>query len=329
MRSRRGIFGVRPGWVAGVSLFLALTAWASDRVPLAPRLGALGLRELPRSPVSNRAVFSNRWNCIEVEANSRRIDHNGVSVYLNGPVLRERNGLTVSATDWSEGVGFPWIVLPVRTPRKQDLVLLDAGHGGLDKGAISDRRVEESRVNLDVARRVGKMLEARGVAVRYSRHGNTALSLEERIALVRKIRPDAFVSIHVNATANPAIRGIETYVMSASGYASTAGGKEDGKRYDGNRNGVSNMRLAHAIQANLLDHTGAADRGVKRARYAVLKGAPVPAVLVEMGFLTNPAEENLLISRAYRDRIAAGIARGILSYLTTARKPPPAARQEG
>ncbi len=324
----RGIFRGWPGLAAGLILLLALTAPAAGRVPLASRLGALGLREMPRSPDSTHAVFSNRWNCIEVAVNSRRIDHNGVSIYLNGPVLREGSALTVSEIDWREGIGFPWIALPANVRRKQDLVLLDAGHGGLDKGAISKRQLEESRVNMDVARRVGRILEANGVAVRYTRSADKAVSLDERIASVRKIRPDAFVSLHVNATANPAIRGVETYVMTASGYSSTSGGKEDRESYDGNRNGVSNMRLAHAVQANLLDHTGAADRGVKRARYAVIKGAPVPGILVEMGFLTNSSEEGLLISRAYRDRIATGVARGILSYLTTARKPPPA-RQEG
>ena len=88
------------------------------------------------------------------------------------------------------------------------------------------------------------------------------------------------------------------------------------------------MRLGYAIHSSLLSHTGAADRGVKRARFQVLAQAPVPAVLVEIGFLTNPSDEAALISRAYRDRVAAGVARGILSYLTTARKPAEAEKRE-
>ncbi|MFO7536374.1 MAG: N-acetylmuramoyl-L-alanine amidase [Kiritimatiellia bacterium] len=304
-------------------------AAASDRLPLSPRLGALGLREEYRDTEPPQAVFSNRWRQVEVEANSRRILQDGVLVYLNAPVLRVGSAWTVDKTDWTEGVGFPWIAAPVKRRRKVDLVLLDPGHGGADKGAISPRRLEESRVTLDVARRVARLLERRGIAVKFTRDRDTFVSLEQRIALNRKLLPDAFVSIHVNATANPAIRGVESYVMTTPGFASTAGGKEDAKSYDGNRNGLLNMRLAHAVQTHLLDSTEAADRGVKRARFAVLKGSRVPAVLVEMGFLSHEGEEGLMISRAYRDRIAAGIARGILSYLTTSRKPPAPAKQEG
>lgn len=328
---RTGTRGKWLGLAGGVlfGLWGACAGAASDRIPLAPRLGALGLRETFRDSEPPQAVFSNRWRRVEVEDNSRRILQDGVLVYLNEPVLRQGSAWTVGATDWSEGVGFPWIPAPVKRRRKVDLVLLDPGHGGTDKGAISPRQLEECRVTLDVARRVGRLLESRGIAVKFTRDRDTFVSLEQRIALNRKLLPDAYVSIHVNATADPRIRGVESYVTTAPGFASTAGGKADAKSYDGNRNGLLNMRLAHAIQSHLLESTDTIDRGVKRARYAVIKGSRVPAVLVEMGFLSNEDEEGLMISRAYRDRVAAGIARGILSYLTTSRKPPPPAKQEG
>jgi N-acetylmuramoyl-L-alanine amidase len=302
-------------------VLLAATAWAADRVPLTPRLGALGLRESARPGDPPRAVFSNRWHRIEVEADSRRIVHNGVVVYLNGPVLRAGNAWTVSGVDWIEGVGFPWIPVTMKSRRKKDIVLLDPGHGGEDKGAISSR-LEEDRVTLDVAARVGKILAAQGVTVKYTREKNRFVSLDKRVAIARKLQPDAFVSIHVNAAANPGVEGVESFVMTAPGYSSTVGGNADRKGYGGNKNGVLNIRLAHAVQDNLVRYTKAEDRGVKRARFVVLKGATVPAVLVEMGFMTNPAEQNSLISRIYRDQIAMGVARGILSYLTTTRKPP-------
>jgi N-acetylmuramoyl-L-alanine amidase len=316
------------GRLLGVAVGLLMAAAAlAERVPLGPRLAALGLKETRLTEGSS--VFSNRFHTIVVRENSRRIELDGVGVYLNGPVLHAGVTWSIDRVDWAESVGFLWINVPPRSRRKTDLVLLDPGHGGEDPGAISRRHVEESRVTMDVARRVGKLLSGRGVAVRFTRDGNTALGLEERIAINRKLKPDAFVAIHVNATVNAAVNGIETFIMAAPGYSATAGGREDEREYDGNRNGVLNTRLAFAIQDNLLAYTGADDRGVKRARFAVIKNSPVPGVLVEMGFLTNSGEESLLISRVYRDRIAAGIARGILSYLTTQRKPPTAKKKEG
>jgi N-acetylmuramoyl-L-alanine amidase len=315
-------------WAEGVAvglMLLAAAAGAADRVHLVSRLGGLGLSGTERPGDPPRAVFSNLWHRVEVEANSRRILLDGVAVYLNGPVLREGNAWTVSIVDWTEGVGFPWITTPVKIRRKKDLVLLDPGHGGTDKGAITTR-IEEDRVTLDVAARVAKILTAQGVTVRYTRDKDRYVTLDDRVATTRKLMPDAFVSIHVNVAGNPGVEGIESFVMTAPGYPSTVGGNPDPKKYDGNKNGALNIRLAYAVQDNMVHYTGAEDRGVKRARFMVLKGAPVPAVLVEMGFMTNPAEQNSLISRIYRDQIATGVARGILSYLTTTRKPPAPAK---
>ncbi len=315
--------GVRR-WTRGAvlaGLAFAATVAVGDRVSLGSRLGALGLHELDVPGDPSRAVFSNRWHQVEVEANSRRILHDGVAVYLNGPVLRDGDTWSVLGVDWTEGVGFPWIATPVPVRRKRDLVLLDPGHGGGDKGAIS-QRIEEDRVTLDVAKRIGKILAAQGVTVKYTRDRDRELTLTDRSAMARKLAPDAFVSIHVNATGDRGVEGVEVFVMTSPGYASTVGGKADAAGYDGNRNRVLNIRLAHSVLDNLVQYTGAEDRGVKRARFAVLKGSPVPAVLVEMGFMTNPEEESRLISRNYRDQVAMGVARGILSYLTTARKPP-------
>ena len=315
-------------WRAAAGLVLAaLTAGAAERVFLTPRLGALGLCEVARPGGPPRAAFTNRWRRVEVEAGSRRIVHDGVLVYLNGAVRRERNAWSVDPVDWAEGIAFPWIAASLPVRRKNDRVLLDPGHGGRDKGAISSRQVEESRVTMDVARRAAKILRARGVVVAFTRDGDKTLSLGDRIAIARRVKPDAFVSVHVNATGNPAVRGVETFVMTAPGYASTAGTRPDKQAYAGNRQGVLNMRLAHAIQGSLLAYTGAPDRGVKRARFAVLQHATAPAALVEIGFLTNRSDEAALISRAYRDKIAEGVARGILSFLTLNRKPPAAGEQ--
>ncbi len=318
----------RGGWVfaAAAGLLLLAAAAGAERVPLAPRLAALGLKETTLTEGSS--VFSNRFHTIVVKANSRRIEFDGVGVYLNGAVAHEGPSWFIDKVDWAEGVGFTWISIPLRNRKAADLVLLDPGHGGADKGAISRRGLEESRVTMDVVRRIGKLLESRGVSVRYTRDANRSMSLNERIEATRKVRPDAFVAVHANATVNPAVNGIETFVTASPGYSATAGGKEDERVYPGNYSGVLNVRLAYAIQRNLLDYTGADDRGVKRARFAVIKNSPVPGVLVEIGFLTNSGEESLLISRVYRDRVASGVARGILSYLTTLHKPPPP-RHEG
>jgi N-acetylmuramoyl-L-alanine amidase len=155
---------------------------------------------------------------------------------------------------------------------------------------------------------------------RLTRARDEGLGLAQRTALAAKWRGDILISIHANSAANRAAAGIETYVMAGPGFASTSGNTSDPRLFAGNRNDARNSVLALCVQRNLLAATGAEDRGIRRARFDVLREAPCPAVLVECGFLSNPGESVRLASAAYREQLARAISEGIWDYCRLGRR---------
>lgn len=183
--------------------------------------------------------------------------------------------------------------------------MLDAGHGGKDTGAAGPTGLNESDVNLRVTLSLGALLEQNGVKVRYTRTDDSYPSISARWKQANKEGVQWFVSIHCNSN-GPSADGIETLVE-----------KKEGKAYE----------LAGAVQQSLLTATRDKDRGVKeRPDLGVLAGTKMPAILVEIGFISHPATESKLKTNDYKERIAEAIADGIASYLgLTGGKPPPLA----
>jgi N-acetylmuramoyl-L-alanine amidase len=171
--------------------------------------------------------------------------------------------------------------------------LIDPGHGGPDPGAIGIGGIQEKRLVLDISRQVASVLERQGVQVVMSRSDDRDLDLAPRVQLASRVNASIFVSIHANAISmsRPDINGIETY------YYSEGGG------------------LARAIHQNVLRTTGARDRGVRTARFYVLRRSAMPAVLVETGYVTGREDAARLATATGRAQLAEGIARGILQYL--------------
>lgn len=169
------------------------------------------------------------------------------------------------------------------------VIILDPGHGGHDAGA-SVGRVYEKHLNLDIAVRVARLLERAGLRVRLTRRSDTFVSLPGRAAIANRYPSAIFVSLHFNSTRDASKRGIETYYS----------------------NGSRSLALARSVQSNLVRSSGAADRGVKRRGFLVIRETRHPAVLVECGFLSNRAERQRCLSGSYRDRLARGIAHGIV-----------------
>lgn len=177
---------------------------------------------------------------------------------------------------------------------EQKTVVLDAGHGGSDSGAFYEG-IAEKDINLAVAKKVEAILLSCGYRVVMTRTEDTTVDLYTRADIANGEDADLFVSIHSNAAVNaPDFSGIYTYYHPTS------------------RRGA---RLAQAIQTPLCAVTGAIDRGIASADYVVLRETDMCAALVEMGFMTNSAELRLLTTPAYQDKLAAGIAEGIVSYL--------------
>lgn len=223
-------------------------------------------------------------------------------------------------------------------PRIQRVVVIDAGHGGKDPGAISSRGLQEKEVTLGVVERLGRMLEARGHRVILTRSRDHYLTLKERVELCQREQPDLFVSIHINSSPNRSAAGFETYfsaarlVLGADGDSAPKMGDLDRRLGDAcarlskeDREFLYSLtfaefqaegeRLARAIQASLSSSLSARlDRGVKPGRWYVVRWSQAPAVLVELGFLSHAATESQMKTDAYREQLAQALLRGIESY---------------
>jgi N-acetylmuramoyl-L-alanine amidase len=194
-------------------------------------------------------------------------------------------------------------------------VVLDPGHGGADTGARGLSGHVEKEWTLDVARHVASRLADAGVRVLLTRETDSTTPLEGRPAFCLAHGGDLFVSIHFNS-GGPTANGIETYCLTPAGSSSTddANPRRRNDAQAGNRWDERNVWLAHCVHAAALGATGAADRGVRRARFEVLRDANCPAILIEGGFLTNQTEEQYVLKAEYRERLSEAISKGILAY---------------
>ena len=215
-------------------------------------------------------------------------------------------------------------------------VILDAGHGGNDPGATA-RSLTEKDITLDIGRRLSTLLQSRGFEVVTTREGDSTVPLRERAKLANESRGDIFVSIHVNAIlAHTSSRGIETYYLgptndpsltqlaasenSASGYSLADLRKLlDGVYADARRD--ESQQLAKSVQQHLLSRLrqrdpGLENWGVKRAPFLVLVATDMPAVLAEVGCLSNEKEAAMLSRGEYRQEIAEALLTGIQAYAT-------------
>ncbi len=199
---------------------------------------------------------------------------------------------------------------------KIGVIIIDPGHGGKDNGA-QGRFYREKDITLLIARRVKDILRAKGYMALLTRDKDVFLDLDTRPAKASAYKADLFVSVHCNSAGNGVspVNGVETFCLTPEGAPSSSEAKARSNRKErGNAFNKNNILLAYCVQRGILRNTGANDRGIKEARFAVLKDAPCPAVLVEAGFLSNLTEERNLATSAYQDKIAFGIAEGIIAY---------------
>ena len=190
------------------------------------------------------------------------------------------------------------------------IVYLDAGHGGYDPGA-SYFGISEKSLTLAIQSRVKAKLESEGYQVVTTRTSDTYVDLTDRSRAANASESDIFVSIHINASGSSAAQGIETYYYQP--YAEYP--SRINATYHANPTRLSmSDTLANAIQSSLINATGAQNQGVKRQTFAVLRETTAPAVLLELGFLSNPQEAARLNTSAYQETLANAIVAGIKSY---------------
>jgi N-acetylmuramoyl-L-alanine amidase len=253
-----------------------------------------------------------RYSRIIFTYNKRSASLNGIKInFLHAPFVSKGEPM-LSEVDFLSLLD-PMLRKGALKRGKVKTIMIDPGHGGKDTGAIGTR-YREKNIVLEISRKLRNLLKARGYRVLMTRTGDTFPSLHRRTNMCAKQKPDLFISIHCNAAGAKSARGIETYCMTPSGAPSTADKKPSYKTETGNDFDKNNIRLALETQKHLLKNTKANDRGVKHARFFVLKNASCPGILVEAGFLSNSYEERLLGSSAYQNKIAKGLADAITSY---------------
>ena len=312
MRSARSII---PALLLG-----ALTAAAAPRGGTAPAASAFmraedAAKQHGFAPVRNSggAYFVSGKSTLRFTPDKPVCVIDGVKVYQCFPSRRTSGGLTLTRFDAQKTVG---PLSPRRTGvfrHRVKTITIDPGHGGRDRGAAGKYMIEKTATLL-LAYRVAEILNRCGFEVHLTRYTDYYVPLAERCRIKKRHKSDLFVSIHFNAAEKKSFHGIETFALTPAGAASTSGGPPLNKRFFGNYFDANNLLLAHTIQKTLLRRTGAFDRGVKRARFAVLKDIDAPGVLVEVGFVSNPREEQLMLDPAYREKLARGIAEGIYAY---------------
>ena len=268
-----------------------------------------------RSHDARRAEYRTNNAELTIEADHRDIRLDGVVHWLSAPVLAQRGALWIRADDVSKTIGPVLRPRPLAANASIHTIVLDPGHGGADTGARGLSGHVEKEWTLDVARHVASRLTDGGVRVILTRESDITTPLEGRPAFCLAHSGDIFVSIHFNS-GGPTANGIETYCLAPAGSASTDDANSRGRNdaQTANRWDERNVWLAHCVHVAALSATGAADRGVRRARFEVLRDANCPAILIEGGFLTSQTEEEQILKAEYRERLAEAIAKGILVY---------------
>jgi N-acetylmuramoyl-L-alanine amidase len=292
-------------WVSGHEYF-NIRDWA--------RLRKLDLRWSTPEHVLTLGPAPGRVN-LRVESREAVVD--GIAVWLVLPLIKKGDALLISSVD-AEMV-IEAVLFPPRNARQTrvQLICLDAGHGGKDPGNQVGAH-EEKKYTLLLAREVGDQLKKAGLKVQFTRSSDKYVDLPDRPASARKGNADLFVSLHFNAavTARESARGSEVFCLTPAGANSTNGRgiASDTGPQPGNRNDRKNMLLAFQMQKALVRGLGTEDRGVRRARFWVLRDAVMPAVLVEAGFMSHPTEGRKILDAQYRRQIARCIVQGVLAY---------------
>jgi N-acetylmuramoyl-L-alanine amidase len=288
-------------------------------VPLADWARANGMQtfwlrrgeEIAATNRAARLVFDKDSNTAEI---------NGVNVALSFPVAVDKGAPLIAQFDLDNTVR-P-LLFPSRyiMPGKITTICLDPGHGGTDPGNQVGGSFwhNEKTYTLLLALELRDQLKKTGFNVILTRTKDTFVDLPQRPAIANKAKADLFVSLHFNATESSknTVAGPETYCITPVGAASSnaQGEGADHAATSANRVEKKSLLFAYQIQKSLVQNLGVNDRSVRRARFAVLRDAAMPAILIEGGYMTNPTEGKKIYDAAWRRQMAAAIVKGILAY---------------
>jgi N-acetylmuramoyl-L-alanine amidase len=266
--------------------------------------------------ISRTVSLRSERRVIRAQAGTSEFSINGVRFFANFPLLSGGEDDLVSVMDVSK------IIEPVLRPsrihnaEKIETVVLDPGHGGTDQGASSSWGTEKGFA-LDVALAARTQLIRAGYRVEMTRVNDVAVSLEDRVNFANRFPHAVFVSIHFNSSSGGA--GLESYALAPEGVPSNASSEHhvsaiDQGRHAGNALDGQNIALTASVHAAVLTKLSIFDRGVRHARFHVLRNIKIPAVLLEGGFISDPAEGQRIATARYRQQLGAAIAQGIQNY---------------
>ena len=266
--------------------------------------------------VSRTVSLRSERRAIRAQAGTSELSINGVRFFTHFPLLSSGNEDLISVMDVSKIIEPVLRPSRIQKPERVETVILDPGHGGSDNGASSSWGSEKS-FTLDVALAARKELIRAGYRVEMTRATDKAVSLEERVSIANRFPRAVFVSIHFNSSAGGA--GVESFALAPEGVTSNLSDEHhvsaaDVARQPGNVMDGQNIALTASIHATVLSRLAAFDRGVKHARFHVLRDVKIPAVLVEGGFISHPVEGQQIATNYYRQRLGAAIALGIQNY---------------
>lgn len=262
--------------------------------------------------------LSSQQTTIDFTKNSRFTQINRMPVYLGFSTVELDGQLFMAAADCRH------VLQPILTPHafedKPEIrrVVIDVGHGGKDNGTRNDNYgLLEKDLALDVSMRLKKLLEKAGFQVKLTRSKDVFIPLEKRSEIANRYGADFFISLHFNSAASPEPSGFEVFALTPQNQPSTKkpkSTKEDSERFSGNKNDPWNMLAAYHVERALVEGLGGPDRGIKRARFSVLKDLNCPGVLVELGFLSHPETAKKVRSADFRQLLAQSLLQGILTY---------------
>ena len=293
------------------------TNWANSWIPVESwaQLNGLGKPVFVPANPHPMLVLKTADGTLSMRVGSRIGQYAGLEYWLGFAPQIVNNLAYIQSVDAKKTLQ-PLIDSPnYRLPR--GTIVIDPGHGGSDTGTRSvSPAADEKQYTLDWALRLRPLLEARGWKVVLTRTSDTELSLLDRVTIADKANAALFLSLHFNSGApNRELAGVETYCLTPNGMPShLVRGYEDDMRqtFPNNAYDEQNLMLAVRLHRSIVRHTGAPDRGVRRARFmGVLRGQNRPAVLIEAGYLSNPAEARKIATPEYRQTLAEAVARAL------------------
>lgn len=242
---------------------------------------------------------------------------NGIDLWLSFPPIRRNGGVYLAPLDIETALR------PLLSPARNRpglrirTICLDPGHGGKDPGYCVGSH-QEKKYTLLFAKEVRRLLTREGFKVFLTRSSDRFVELPARAELAKLKGADLFVSLHFNAseTSRDSVQGTQVFCITPAGAGSTNNKGEGGDQSwcSGNRQNDRSLLLAYDVQKALVQGLSLQDRGVRRARFAVLREASMPAILVEAGFMSHPVEGRRIFTAAYREKMAQAIAAGLLAY---------------